>query len=141
MLTSPLSSSASFFPELLAEEQARREADYDLQRHIAIINHVRAMRACWPEWHGPRVQAGANGRCQVHGNRVWNETLSQWADHHGAWCRIIWVSDSHEEINVIIDYGPHEAVQALPDEGQVLRLHITQVWPPIWRLAPGTEPA
>ena len=117
-------SSLESFPDLLAEQRRRRHSDPGIQRHMAVLDHLQAIRASYPGWRGPRPGEGVEGFCQVHGKNVWNQSRNAWCCHEGAHCRVLSVNASRDTIAVVLESGD--------DAGQILRLDFTDVWPPEW---------
>lgn len=90
--------------------------------------HRQSMRNCWPDWEGPRVEDSVHGRCQVGECCVHSLTHGQTLYHYMAPCIIESISDDGNTIIAVIDYPADSHCAA--DNGQRLRLDITEVWPP-----------
>lgn len=82
------------------------------------------MQNCWPDWDGPK----AGGRCEVHKTMARNITQGASRYHYMAPCEILMEVD--DEWICRIDYPPNTPCADLYN-GQLLRLPITNIWPPV----------
>lgn len=118
------------FEKMVAAEESTK-ANHRIERHIE------SMRCCWPEWHGPVVSNDIHGRCSVGIPCVFSEKYGEIRYHYCAPCKIIEVSEDGTTIRAAIDYRDypeHVAALAAIHNNTVLRLHITEVWPPVAEL-------
>ena len=125
------------FDVLDAAEKARRYQE-------RVEAHRRSMRACWPEWEGPRVEESVHGRCSVGQCIVFSETHGENLYLYTAPCRILEVGPGMEWVRAVVDYPPDAASWVLHHNGTVVRMDITEVWPPtdeLWALRRAEEVA
>jgi len=80
-------------------------------------------KLCW-DWEGPQV----GGRCQVDSVTARNETHGGIRFHYMAPCEII--AQDGDEYLCRIDYAP-DCHCADIYNGQILRLGILEIWPPV----------
>lgn len=92
-----------------------------------VAHHIKMMRSCWPEWDGPKVGC----RCQVAGCFAWSITHNSLQYRSAAPCKLI-AEESGEWI-ACIDY-PETSWCAKKYNGEILRLPITNIWPPVQQL-------
>jgi hypothetical protein len=85
--------------------------------------HCRMWKLCW-DWEGPKI----GGRCQVNNCIVRNETHGDLSYHYMAPCEII--AQDGEDWLCRIDYQP-ECWCADAYNGQILRLGVMDIWPPV----------
>lgn len=89
-----------------------------------IAQHIKMMRICWPEWDGPNV----GDRCEVHDCMALSVTHGAIRYHYMAPCEII--GEEAGEWLARIEYPPGTPCAALYN-GEILRLPITNIWPPV----------
>ena len=116
------------FDALDAEEKARRHQG-------SIEAHQRSMRACWPEWEGPRVEDSVHGRCSVGQCIVFSETDGENRYLYCAPCRILEIGPGMAWVRAVVDYPPDAAPWVLHHNGTVVKMDITEVWPPVAELS------
>ncbi len=92
-----------------------------------VEHHKNSMRLCWPEWDGPK----AGGRCEVHDILAWSVTHGRALFRYMAPCEILGQEDG--EWLARIDYPEGTPCAALYN-GEILRLPITNIWPPVQQL-------
>lgn len=89
-----------------------------------VAHHIKMMRSCWPEWDGPKV----GGRCEVHDVLAWSVTHGRNLYHYMAPCELM--AEKAGEWIARIDY-PETSWCAKKYNGEILRLPITNIWPPV----------
>jgi hypothetical protein len=99
----------------------------DLFPDDPVADHIKMMRLCWPEWDGPKV----GGRCQVHSILAWSVTQNAERYHYMAPCEII--GEESGEWLGRIDYPENSRCAAIYNK-EILRLPITNIWPPVREL-------
>lgn len=108
-----------------------------------IDRHWKMMRLCWSEWEGPVVDPNSiNGYCQVHHITVYSITHKENRYHYMAPCRILSISKDLIWLEVEVEY--EENSHCAHYNGERLKLHITDVWAPVYminRRHPFTENA
>lgn len=98
-----------------------------------IERHIELMRICWPDWQGPIVSDDIHGRCEVGTCIVFSETDGGPRYHYCAPCKIIEISPDGTTIRASVDYPDFSLLSQIYNN-KVLRLHITEVWPPVAEL-------
>ncbi len=91
-----------------------------------VQEHRRMWKLCW-DWEGPEI----GGRCEVNNCIVRNETHGDSRYHYMAPCEII--AQDGEDWLCRIDYQP-ECWCAAIYNGQILRLGVMDIWPPVHHL-------
>lgn len=92
-----------------------------------ITEHIESMRLCFPEWHGPKVAAGSDGLCEIQGYCTGGRFLG---------AKVCITRVDGYLIEGVIAYEPCDPEHCLSNNGIPLRLHITDIWPPVWILNP-----
>ena len=88
-----------------------------------VQEHRRMWKLCW-DWEGPEI----GGRCQVSGCMAFNVTHGRTSYHASAPCEII--AQDGEDWLCRIDYWPESWCAAVYN-GQILRLGVMDIWPPV----------
>lgn len=119
-----------FFAEEEKTLAATKKKD-DLSNEIK--KHWEIMRLCWDEWNGPKVDPDSiDGYCQVHHITAYSITHGENRYHYMAPCRIDSVSEDMMELEVTVDYEEGSTCEHC--NGERLKLHILEVWPPVYRI-------
>jgi hypothetical protein len=100
------------------------------RRKDRVRSHIQSMRCCWPEWEGPRVEDSVHGLCSVHSCCVHSITHGETRYHYMAPCVIESISEDGETIIAVIQYDESAPEHCRDDNGEKLRLDITEVWAP-----------
>jgi hypothetical protein len=88
-----------------------------------VQEHRRMWKICW-DWDGPKI----GGRCQVSGCMAFNVTHQRISYHASAPCEIIAQEGDHWLCR--IDYSAESWCAAIYN-GQILRLGVIDIWPPV----------
>ena len=110
----------------ILEELDRQAAAASQDRRVA--EHIATMRMCWEEWQGPVVEDSIHGRVSVHTCIVHSLTHGQPRYHYMAPCRLVEIEPDGLHYIAVVDYAPDSHCAHL--NGERLRLHITELWPP-----------
>lgn len=131
-----------FFPVLIdAEAEAKAKAE-QAAAETRRVHHLKSMRVCWPEWEGPKVEDSIHGRCSVGECIVFSETDGENRYLYTAPCRILEIGPGMEWVRAVVDYPPDAAPWVLHHNGIVVKMDITEVWPPteeLWALRRAEE--
>lgn len=92
--------------------------------------HIESMRTCFPDWHGPKVTDNCDGYCEVEGYCCGGRFLH---------APVLITRVSLYIIEGVIAYEPDAPDYCRSENGTPLRLHITDIWPPVWLLNPLKE--
>jgi hypothetical protein len=110
----------------ITEEQS--EASEFRQR---FRENLRMMRMCWPDWKGPKVCDGIDGRISVRNPIVHNETTGGGGFHYMEPCKIIEIGPRFRWIRAMVDFPEHAQDHCRSKNGQVLKLDFDEIWPPV----------
>lgn len=94
-----------------------------------IAYHLKSLRLCWPEWDGPKV----GGRCEVDSCVVHSITHNERRYHYMAPCVLL--KEDGEYWTACVDYADGWCKDTY--NGELLRLHITEIWAPVHILRHG----
>jgi len=124
----------------LFQEMEQEEKQCDHQE--CIQRSIDSMRCCWPDWEGPRVEDSVHGRCSVGACIVHSETHGESRYFYMAPCRILEVDENLEWVRAVIDYPEGSAEWVMHHNGTIVKMDITEVWPPtndLWALRDARE--
>jgi len=127
MLTTPI---FDFFTEEFKDADAIKEQE---ELTDEIKRHWESLRLCWSEWKGPKVDSDSiDGYCQVHHITAYSITHGENRYHYMAPCRIDKISEDMMWYEVTVDY--REDCHCANYNRERLKLHITDVWAPVYRI-------
>jgi len=123
------------FQEIEREDERKKHAE-------RVTRATESMRCCWPDWEGPRVEESVHGRCSVGQCVVHSETHGETRYFYCAPCRILEVDAKLEWVRAVVDYPEGSAEWVMHHNGTILKMDITEVWPPtddLWAIRHAQE--
>ena len=124
-------------PWFVADEAKQQEKKIASEGSNQFKEHLRTMRMCWPEWHGPKICDGVDGRISVHSTVVSNETHGATGFHYMEPCRIIEIGPRFKWIRAVIDFDSDAPEHCRDSNGEILKLDFDEIWPPtddLWEI-------
>ena len=92
-----------------------------------LIAHLRSLEICWPEWPGPTP----GGDAQVH--ELFAESLTHGGNRYHYMAPVRLLFEIAEDVWIaVVEYAPGSTCWRL--NGELLRLPLTNIWPPVKRL-------
>lgn len=95
-----------------------------------IQEHIENMRMCFEEWHGPKVSTNCDGFCELAGEH------SYCCSGRFFWAHLCITRVDGHVIDAVVAYDDDAPEHCREDNGTPLRVHITDIWPPVWLLNP-----
>lgn len=117
-------------PWFVADEAKQQQNKFASEGSKQFKEHLRTMRMCWPEWNGPRLSDGIDGRISVHNSCVQSETHGETRYHYMAPCKIIEIGPRFSWLRVAVDYDDDAPEHCRDDNGEILHLDFDEIWPP-----------
>lgn len=123
----PVTAELPGIAEHLAAEKESRLQRWEREQDE---ENLRSMRACWPEWDGPKVGM----RCEVRSTVVHDLTDNDLAYHY---CAPVVLEEHDGEYWIArVDYDK-DCWAAKVYNGRKLRLRMSDIWPPVHDLSIG----